>query len=120
MRTSMVGLLAVVAMLIGGCSANNGSGGGFQGVTNNQANEMNAARAQFERSEDPPINADTHFAAGQLAETQGNFVQAIHQYELALKQNPKHVPSLFRLGLVLSQQKNYPAAIEAWKNYIAA
>src|SRR5436190_16291313 len=118
MRTSMVGMVVVIAVLVGGCSANNG--GKFQGVSNNQAQEMKSGRTTFEKSEDPPINAETFFAAGQLNETQGNFDQAIHQYELALKQNPKHVPSLFRIGLVQSQQKNYPAAMEAWKKYITA
>src|SRR5215213_9049324 len=32
-----------------------------------------APRDKFEASDDPPFNADTRFAAGQLAESQGNY-----------------------------------------------
>ena len=107
----------LMAMLVSGCSSDKGS---LQGVNTGQASKMNAARSQFERSEDPPLTADTHFAAGQLNETQGAIPKAIEQYQDALKLNPKHVPSLFRLALAYSQLKRYPEAIEAWNRYIAA
>ena len=67
---------------------------------------------------DPPIAADTRFAAGQLAESRGAFAQAAEQYRQALKLDPKHGDSMFHLGVVLANLKKYPEAIDVWKKYI--
>lgn len=75
---------------------------------------------KFELAKDPPFTATTHFAAGQLAESQGNFVTAIEQYRKALAIDAKHQPSLYRLGVVYSHTKQHEQAIETWKQYIAA
>jgi tetratricopeptide (TPR) repeat protein len=107
----------VSSMLIAGCAGNKNSVG-IQGMGNEQARDMNAARAKFEQSEDPPLTAQTHFAAGQLNETQGAMALAIEQYEEALKLDPKCKPALFRLGCLYSEMKQYPQAIEAWNRYI--
>jgi tetratricopeptide (TPR) repeat protein len=72
---------------------------------------------EFEKMKDPPLNAQTHFAAGQLAESQNNVSVAVTQYELARQRDHKHEGSLYRLGVLYSQMKNYPKAIEAWKDY---
>ena len=54
---------------------------------------------KFEASrDDPPFNADTRFAAGQLAESQGSFDNAITQYRETLKLNPNHRVAMFRLA----------------------
>ena len=37
-----------------------------------------------------PITANTRFAAGQMAESEGNYSAAVVQYQYAVKLNPKH------------------------------
>lgn len=69
---------------------------------------------------EPALTAETHFAAGQVAETQNNPFVAITQYKQALQLNPKHLGALYRLGIVYAQLKQYPKAIETWELYVAA
>jgi tetratricopeptide (TPR) repeat protein len=75
---------------------------------------------KFEKSDDPPFTADTRFAAGQLAEAQGNLENAITQYKAALKLNPKHLDAMFRLGWVDVQARQYDEAIATWQRYLKA
>lgn len=84
-----------------------------------QANSNNPPD-MFERSDDPPLQANTRFAAGQLAESQGDLERAMMQYREALKIDPNHRASIFRLGSVLTAQKRYPEAIGVWQQYIKA
>jgi tetratricopeptide (TPR) repeat protein len=76
------------------------------------------ARTEFELSKDPPFTAQTHFAAGQMAESQNNPIAAIDQYEKAIKLDPKHSASLYRLGIVYAQLKRYRDAVTVWKQYV--
>jgi len=109
----------VCGALLSGCGSDNKSSqGAIQAVEGKEAREMNSARGEFEKSEDPPLTASTHFAAGQLNETQGAPALAIEQYEMALKLDPKFSAALFRLGIVYSQLKQYPKSIDAWNRYI--
>ena len=78
------------------------------------------ARDEFERTHDRPINADTYFAAGQLAETQDAPARAEEQYRKALSMTPNHPGSLFRLGVMYAKQKRYAEAIDAWNRYTRA
>lgn len=77
-------------------------------------------RDEFERSGDSPVNADTYFAAGQLAETQDAGPKAEEAYRKALELDSKHKGSLFRLGVLYAKEKKYGEAIEAWKSYLKA
>jgi tetratricopeptide (TPR) repeat protein len=77
-------------------------------------------RDEFERSGDSPVNADTFFAAGQLAETQDAGPKAEEAYKKALALDPKHQGALFRMGVLYSKEKKYGEAIEAWKSYVKA
>jgi tetratricopeptide (TPR) repeat protein len=106
----------VCSIVLTGCGGK--STASIQGVTSKQAQQMNAARSEFESSEDPALTPQTHFAAGQLNETQGSPALAAEQYETALKLNPKFVPALFRLGLLYSEMKQYDKAIEIWNRYV--
>src|SRR5450432_1739658 len=106
----------LVCLLMVGCAHQ----GAIQKVGSKEADAMNAEHSRFENSEDPPINADTYFASGQLAESQGQTERAITQYREALKGNPKHVQSLYRLGIIYTQTKQYPIAIEVWRQYVKA
>lgn len=82
------------------------------------ADELNAQTSRFETSEDPPFTAQTHFAAGKLAESQQMTARAISQYQAALKVDPHHTPSIYRLGVIYTQTHQYPAAVEMWKKYV--
>jgi tetratricopeptide (TPR) repeat protein len=131
MRKIFVAGYLMLSVAGGGCS----SGGGWfgmggnrqtsvsavQAVNSKQARSMNAARSEFESTEDPPLNAETHFAAAQLNETQGNVPAAIEQYEQCLSAKPAdESPVLYRLGVLYTQVRQYPQAISAWNRYIVA
>lgn len=75
--------------------------------------------AEFDKVKDPPIAARTHFAAGQLNESQSEFEKAIDQYRMALKLDPKYADAMYRLGIVLTATKDFPAALETWEKYVA-
>jgi tetratricopeptide (TPR) repeat protein len=65
-------------------------------------------------------NANTHFAAGQLAESQGDLGNAMDQYKATLKIDPNHANALFRMGVIYTGLKQYTTAIETWKRYLKA
>lgn len=111
MRKRNVSIL-LVALLIGGCASNSSS---------QDAERLRAERAKFNSQvENTPPNANTRFAAGQLAESEGDLPRAIQQYQDALKLDPNHAQSLFRLGYVYTGERKYPQAIEIWNRYIKA
>jgi tetratricopeptide (TPR) repeat protein len=116
-NVSLLVVLACGLFVIGGCGSDKNAAS-IQAVTSKQAAEMTASRTEFDSSEEPPLKAETHFAAGQLNETQGALPLAAEQYEAALKLNPKYIPALFRLGLVYSEMKQYEQAIAIWNRYI--
>lgn len=106
-RRWMVLVVAAAATMIG-CQHSQDGG---------HTESMRASRSDFERSKDPPVNAETHFAAGQLAESQGDAPNAVKQYKEALKLEPKNRKTLYRLGVVYAQLKMYPEAIKDWQDY---
>src|SRR5438067_213273 len=109
-------LILVVCLFVAGCNWGKKDNATVKGVGGKTADELNAQRNQFETSEDPPLTADTHYAAGVFAESQGPTAlpQAIKQYEMATTLDPKHAPALFKLGMIYSVQlKDYPKAIDA-------
>jgi len=76
------------------------------------------AKTKFDTEKEPTISADTRFAAGQLAESREDRVNAMKQYEEAVKLKPDHIKALYRLGVVQAELKMYPNAIETWKRYV--
>jgi len=104
--------------MLAGCGS--GQNGPIQNVNTGAAESLNAEHSRFEKSEDPPINNETRFAAGQVAETQGKFDQAVALYLAVVKENPKHQAALYRLGLIYTQTKQFPLAIEVWRQYVKA
>lgn len=111
-------LLTAAACFLAGCATKKDDAGGITAVPRDQANEMTAQHARFDNVKDPKPTAQTHFAAGQLAESQGATVQAILQYNRALAADAKHLPSLYRLGVLYAQAQAYPDAIHAWTRYV--
>src|SRR5687768_18405457 len=108
-----IALLLIVALLAG-C----GSGNKKKDRSDAPARDGQRDPDQFEKSGDPPLNANTRFAAGQLAESMGDLNRAVQQYREAIKLDPKHRDAVFRLGSVLTQQRQYPEAIKTWEQYI--
>ncbi|MGD0768757.1 MAG: tetratricopeptide repeat protein [Tepidisphaeraceae bacterium] len=92
----------------------------ISGLTPSDAQKMSSENAKITEAPTPALKANTHFAAGQLAESQGNVSSAIHQYYAALDIDSNHLPSLFQLGVIYAAQKDYDKSIEIWKRYIAA
>jgi tetratricopeptide (TPR) repeat protein len=88
------------------------------GCAHKNQQTASAPPTEFDQVKDPPIHAKTHFAAGQLAESQGQPDRAVRQYEMALNSDPKYADPLFRLGIVYTQLQDYPKAIETWNKYI--
>lgn len=105
-------LSAVLALAISGCA------------TNKSAPVMSANPApgsvQAEPKPDTPLTANTHFAAGQLAESQDDLARATEQYEAALKVDPKFAPALLHLGMVFTTEQKFDEAIALWHRYIDA
>src|SRR5690348_7962937 len=105
-------------LLAAGCKS--GSDSAVNGVSSTNADRLNSQHSAFEKSNDPPLSADTYFAAGQLRETQGDFPIALQQYQAALKVNPNHKAALFRIAIVYTELKQFPRAIETWQKYLKA
>lgn len=76
--------------------------------------------SKFEEAKEPALSAETLFASGALAESQGQNDKAVDQYNQALKVDPNNEKVLFHLGLVYTNAKDYPKAIATWKQYVAA
>jgi tetratricopeptide (TPR) repeat protein len=107
--------LALLAAILAGCSQDKEP---IRRVDSQTADSLHAQHSRFEASEDPPFNAATHYAAGQLAESQSAMATAAQQYRAALAVDPNHLPSLYRLGIVLTHLRAYPQAIETWQTYV--
>jgi|GEM_PF-680825 len=110
---SLLLLLGVTAG--GGCS--DGQKEPVSSVNADTAGQLEAQRSSFEATSDPPVKVDTHFAAARLAESQNAWAKAIEQYQAALRLDPNHAPSMYRLGVIYTQLKAYPQAIEVWQRY---
>src|SRR5690242_5125634 len=112
MKKLTVSIVTLAALSVAGCANHN--------KKDATASAKPPIDTKFETMQDPPIKAKTHFAAGQVAESQGRMNKAIEQYWEAVRIEPKYKDPLFRLGVVYCQLKHYPDAIVAWKQYVKA
>ena len=106
---------ALLIFLVAGCAKNQQA---ISKVDEEKANALSAEHSKFEQSKDPPFTPATHFAAGQLAESQEAPLAAIGHYQAALKLDSHHKDSLYRLGVVYTKLKDWPNATWAWKKYV--
>jgi Tfp pilus assembly protein PilF len=120
MNRSVCGALVALAILGAGCSSSSKpkSADEARRLSQREADQLAKDNANFENAQDPPISAETHFAAGQLAEAQEQPGKALDQYKAALKVDPNYQPALFRMGEVYTQLKMFPDAVETWQRYI--
>ncbi len=66
----------------------------------------------------PTINANTHFSAGQLAESRGNVPAAMEQYKIALKMSPDYQPAIYRMAVLYTTQKDFNNGMSMWTRYV--
>ena len=126
-RTTTIGVLVRLLLMCcvlgvaGGCDKNKSQDAKREKeIAQRQKGEANANAEKFEKSDDPPITAQTRFAAGQLAEAQGNFDNAISQYQAAIKLDPKKLDAMFRLGMAYVQTRRFDEAVATWQRYLKA
>lgn len=110
MRGKNVLIVAVLSAAVVGCNSDRKYG--------HKPSDHSTAKSDFDTVKDPPFTADTRFAAGQLAESQGNLQQAEAQYRETLKIDPKYSQALYRLGIIYTQTRQYDLAIECWRQYV--
>jgi len=101
-------------MLAAGCSKDEPPG---QMSTADQM-RLKSEKDKFDTNK--PLNAETHFAAGQFAEGNGDPDTAIQQYQAALKLDPNYKGALLRLGMLYASQQQYPQAIEIFQRFVKA
>lgn len=118
MRRSILGAILLLSVTFGGCGHSNNASDTITSAAPNDSTAISAQRNPFETSQDPPITAETHFAAGQLAESQGDYNGALKQYKEAIKLDPKHKRAIYCQAICLSQLKKFPEAAATWKKYI--
>jgi len=106
MKYKSVGIV-LLAAIASACNTNNHPG---------SANQQN--KAEDTLHPDAPLTANTRFAAGQVAESQGDLPRAAAQYKEAIKLDPKAPAPLLRLGMVYANLKQYDDAVEVWNRYI--
>lgn len=112
-------LALAAGVLAGGCAKRHKSEP-MASADDVRTEALDQERQRFESMRDPPLTADTHYAAGQLAEAHGSPAQSIQQYQRALKIDPDHLPSLYRLGVIHARLKQYDDAIAVWQRYVKA
>jgi tetratricopeptide (TPR) repeat protein len=106
--------LLIGIMLAAGCSKDEPPG---QMSTADQM-RLKSEKDKFDTNK--PLNAETHFAAGQFAEGNGDPDTAIQQYQSALKLDPNYKGALLRLGMLYASQQQYPQAIEIFQRFVKA
>jgi len=114
-RSAMVVMAALLTTV--GCAKD---GQVNTAMSRSDGDKLKNEKIKSEMIQDRPLTADTHFAAGQVAETQDDIPRALEQYQLALNLNPQHAGSLYRMALIYTAQQQFEPAVQAWKKYIAA
>ena len=110
----------LAAIALGGCASDKKKDDAAADAAAQQKYQILTGSTADAAAVEPRLNADTRFAAGRLAETQDKLDCAAIQYQQALRLNPNHVPSLYRLGIVYTKTKEFDKAVAIWNRYIKA
>src|SRR6266542_6713677 len=119
-RRSLLASASILASLLVGCASNDKTADNSQPngtLLNGQADALNKHDA-FLNEKYPPVTAQTHFAAGQFAEAEGNYPVAAQQYEKACQAQDDFLLAEYRLGVVYSHLKQWNQAVATWNKYI--
>jgi len=100
--------LAVLAATLTGCTKS----------SMNSTPPPNAMLADDTPLSNQPINSDTRFAAGQLAEARGDYSAAIIQYRKCLLRDRNDTRAIYRLGCVYATIGKYTESIDMWHRYL--
>src|SRR5688500_14755258 len=119
-QTPLFGRWAL-ALLIASLSATAFAGGCQR--TSGETGRVSPLASAGETTDEFDVNAaeirpKTYLAAGRLAESRGDLALAARQYRRALAGNPEDSEALFRLGVVMSKQRD-PQAVDIWKRYLS-
>lgn len=117
-RSHLLRAAALAAITLSGCSSPADKGGQSPAASGARRGPAGPSSGFEAARRDPPIAAETRFAAGQLAESRGAFAQAVEQYRQTVRIDPKHDRALFHLGVAYAEMKKYPEAVDTWKRYI--
>ncbi len=128
----ILGCVLSSLILAGGCKTsevNEGEARAFDGKSGYQVEPFDST---------PNVTADTYFAAGQFHETSTTTNQkrltaaqqerqvrqqqalAIKQYQKALEIDANHHATLFRMGVLLTDRKEFEQAEVYWNRYVKA
>jgi tetratricopeptide (TPR) repeat protein len=124
-NAAMLSALVAASMFVGCASNKSDYSNTTQNVQPSQGRILGGIAAPVTAQSDselpvqePTINAQTHFAAGQFAEAEGNFAAAAQQYEKACAAQKDYLWAQYRLGVVYSHMKEWSKAVAAWNAYI--
>lgn len=106
MRITAVCFGAVVVLLSPGCQQPQGTAQDRAKQQNRSASPKAAEAVDPALVETPKIEISTYVAAGRLHESQGRLVEAVQQYQFALKEDPKNVELLGRMGMLYDRMNN--------------
>jgi tetratricopeptide (TPR) repeat protein len=104
------GIATVV--LMAGCAMNHDTGAA--------ANDQTPGHESAETHPNAPLTSNTHFAAGQVAESQGDMQRALTQYQAACDLDPTASVPLMRMGMIYTRTGQFDRAVEIWHRYIKA
>src|SRR5689334_22865400 len=112
-RSAMIFSGVLVASLLVGCSSqqqnNDPQAQQHQtGMLQGSVDPSMSKADPFLTEKDPPVNAATHFAAGQYAEAEANYTLAVQQYTEACKAQPDYLMAEYRLGVCYAHLKIWP------------
>jgi tetratricopeptide (TPR) repeat protein len=116
----MKSIFTLVGLSVFLCACSSQHDASISGLSSSDAQKMQASNANITVAKTPPLKLTTHFAAAQLDETEGHLGDAVHQYYACLDIEPKHLPSLYRLGVIYAEMKDFPSSIAIWQRYIDA
>lgn len=111
MNRWIVCVLVTLILLPSACNQPQSSAGRLS--QGNGARSDAASAADVRETPPPKILPQTHFAAGQLLEAQGQFDQALVQYQRAVLLNHRHVAAYHRMGTLLARMGRHREAIDA-------
>lgn len=107
-RRSCALLVVSAAAVVGGCHQSNHA---------QRPTAPPMAQQKFDLVKEPEINPETRFAAGQLAESRGDWDLAIRQYEAALREQPDDQRAQHRLAFSHTMARQFDRAEQAWLRY---
>jgi tetratricopeptide (TPR) repeat protein len=110
-KMNRIAALLLTGLLAGGCTTT---------TTSKSTGQPRSTSADPFDGPTKPLTANTHFAAGQVAESQNDLPRAIDQYQQAIKLDKNFTKAWFQLGMIYTNLKQYDNAVVAWTGYTTA